>query len=150
MRRGLAFHGLPIAVVAIGVASLVSVLTAARELLFRDPPYPHPERLVRIQETAPDGKPAEVALRNFLDFKEQSRSFAHMAAFRLRSFGLRAEDAFSKTRVVQVGLVTSDFFATLEIDPAEGRIFTFEEELAEAPVIVLAKAFGKSPGETVL
>ena len=150
MRRGLVFQGLVVAVVAIGVASLVSVLTASRELLFRDPPYPHPDRLLRIEETAPDGKPAEVALQNFLDFQEQTGSFAHMAAFRLRSFGLRTKDPSSKTRVIHVGLVTSDFFATLGTDLGEGRNFTLEEELAEAPVIVLAKAFGESPGGTVL
>lgn len=150
MRRGLVFQELVVAVVAIGVASLVSVITASRELLFRDPPYPHPERLLMIEETAPDGKPAEVALQNFLDFQEQTQSFANMAAFRLRSFGLRTKDPSSKTRVIQVGLVTSDFFATLGIALAQGRSFTFEEELAESPVIVLTKAFGESPGGTVL
>jgi hypothetical protein len=70
MRRDLLFPGLVIAVVAVGVGSLVSVLTLSRELLFRDPPYPHPERLVRIEEKGADGKPAEVSLDDFLDFRE--------------------------------------------------------------------------------
>lgn len=150
MRQGLLFPGLVIAVVAGGVGSLVSVLTVSRELLFRDPPYPHPERLVRIEEKGADGKPAEVSLEDFLDFREGTESFAHMAAFRLRSFGLRSKDSASKTRVIQVGLVTSDFFATLGVEPIEGRSFTFDEELEQAPIIVVTKALGESPGGTML
>jgi predicted permease len=150
MGRAPGFRALVAAVVAIGVGSLVSALTASRELLFRDPPYPRPDRLVRIEEKGPDGKPADVSLPDFLDFQEGARSFERVAAFRLRSFGLRTSDPASRTRVIQVGLVTSDFFAILAVDLASGRSFTFEEEASEAPVIVLREALGVSPGETVL
>jgi putative ABC transport system permease protein len=122
----------------------------SRELLFRDPPYPHPERLVRIEEKGADGKPAEVSLDDFLDFREGTERFAHMAAFRLRSFGLRSDHPASKTRVIQVGLVTSDFFRTLGVEPIEGRSFTFGEEVEEAPVIVVTKGLGERTGGTVL
>ncbi len=44
MRGALPFRALVIAVAATGVSSLSSILTASRELLFRDPPFPRAER----------------------------------------------------------------------------------------------------------
>ncbi len=135
---------------ALGIGASATLFTAARDLLWSVPPYPEPHRLVMLQETGPDGKAAGISLEDFLDVRDVATRLGRSAAFRLRSFGLTPADSTSKPAVIQVGLVTSDFFSTLEVDLARGRSFTEAEEESEAPVIVLSHEVARPLGSTVL
>jgi len=158
--RGLARRPLFVIAAVTSLALATGVLIAIASLsytLFVAPlPFPAPDRLVVMHEVDPDGQPTGVALRNLRDFREPSDSFASMAAFIPRTFGLRTTD--DRAVVTRVGQVTAPFFDTLGLAPIAGRVFTEEEELADAPVIVLSyelwdNRFGADPdliGNTVL
>ena len=121
---------------ALGTGVTISVLTAAYELLWKPLPYPHSERIGFVREIHPNGDPTGVALTNLADFRE-SDNFVAMAAYHPRTFGLRAAGSVDRAIVMDTGVVTSELFAVLAVEPLLGRTFTEDEERADAPVIVL-------------
>jgi putative ABC transport system permease protein len=150
LRRSPGFTTIVVLGMALGIGASATLFTAARDLLWSVPPYPEPHRLVMLQETGPDGKAAGISLEDFLDLREVATRLGRSAAFRLRSFGLTPADSTSKPAVIQVGLVTSDFFSTLGVELPRGRSFTEAEEESEAPVIVLSHEVARPLGSTVL
>src|SRR5581483_2951241 len=70
-------------------------------------------------------------------------AFSSMAAYRPRSFGLTYSDKDPVT-VIQTGMVMADFFRVLGVPPALGRTFSEQEEVAEAPLIILTDRLWRS------
>lgn len=123
---------------ALGLGANAAMFSATWTLLLSPLPYPGPERLVSLFGTRPDRGPQQVSLLDFLDWREASRSsFAGMAAYRPRSFGI-GTGGDTAPEVVQVGMTTAGLFETLGVRPALGRAFTEKEEVEESPVIVLS------------
>lgn len=136
---------------ALGLGANAAMFSATWALLLRPLPYPEPERLVSLFGTRPDRGPQQVSLLDFLDWREASRSsFANMAAYRPRSFGIATNGGDTAPEVIQVGMTTAGLFETLGVRPARGRAFTEREEVEEAPVIVLShrlwRRLGADPG----
>src|SRR5580658_10271559 len=121
---------------ALGVGANTGAFSAIDTLLLKPLPYPEPQRLVALHETALDRKPRDVAEANLLDWRARSTMFEAMAAYRPRSFGLTLGEDDAVT-VIQTGMVMADFFRVTAVPPALGRTFTEAEETAEARVIVL-------------
>src|ERR1700679_1099208 len=73
---------------ALGVGANRAAFCALDTLLLKPLLYPEPQRLVWLQETGIDQKPADVAEPNLPDWRARSTRFEAMAAYRPRSFGL--------------------------------------------------------------
>jgi predicted permease len=136
LRRAPVYALSAIVVLALGAGANIGAFSAVRDLVWRPLPYPSPERLVSLFETASDGSPRAVAEANLLDWAAQAHTFDSMAAYRPRSFGLTFGDTGAPT-VIQTGQTMATFFQVAAIRPALGRSFSSEEETAEAHVIVL-------------
>src|SRR5690349_9667693 len=136
IRRSPGFAACVILTLGLGVGANTGAFSAVHNLLLQPLPYPEPQRLVGLYETAADHKPRGVAEANLLDWRAQTRLFAGMAAYRPRSFGLALHEADAVT-VIQTGMVMADFFRVIGVAPALGRVFREQEEAAEAPLIVL-------------
>src|SRR5580698_2201075 len=121
---------------ALGIGANTGAFSAIDTLLLKSLPYPEPQRLVALHETALDHKPRDVAEANLLDWRARSTLFEAMAAYRPRSFGLTLGESDAVT-VIQTGMVMSGFFRVTAVPPALGRTFTETEETAEARVMVL-------------
>src|SRR5262245_31809126 len=108
------------ATLALGIGANTAMLTANYQLLVKRLPFPHAGELVAVYETGRNGQHQQVALANLLSWKALSRSFTSFGACRSRSYTLRGGSAEpgSSVSVLQVGLVTADFFATLSVQPA--------------------------------
>ena len=148
--RSPAFTASAILTLALGTGANTGAFTAIRELLLKPLPYPEPQRLVSLYETTADRKPRGVAEANLLDWQRRSTLFESMAAFQPRSFGLTMSENDPVT-VVQTGMVMASFFSVVGVPPALGRTFSEEEEIAEAPRLVLTdrmwrRMFGGSAG----
>lgn len=131
-----------LATLALGIGANTAVFSAIHALLLKPLPYHEPERLVALCETGADRGPQPVALENLLDWRRECRSFAAMAAYLPRSFGLTGGrgDEGTPVAVVQVGMVTSDFFHVLGARMRLGRSFGESEEREAVPVVVLGDA----------
>jgi putative ABC transport system permease protein len=128
---------------ALGIGANTGAFSAIDTLLLKSLPYPEPQRLVALHETALDHKPRDVAEANLLDWRERSTLFESMAAYRPRSFGLTLGESDVVT-VIQTGMVMSSFFRVMAVPPAIGRTFTEAEEVGEARVVVLTDRLWRS------
>jgi putative ABC transport system permease protein len=107
---------------AIGANSaLFSVLDAA---LLQPLPYPAPERLVLIGETAPSFAQMSVSYPDYVDWRAKTRSFAEMGVFRGGEVNLTGMGAPRRAQVVQA---SASYFQALGVQPLVGRTFEAEE-----------------------
>jgi predicted permease len=129
-----------ILVTALGIGATTAMFSAVDAALLRRLPFREADRLVSLTSLSVPFEP-EMAERNqpgsrnldFLDAGE-ARLFEGVAAF--ASGGLNLSDPERPLRL-RVGVVTANFFATLGIDPLEGRTFRPEEGQPNGPAVAI-------------
>ncbi len=74
---------------ALGIGANTAIFSVVHGVLLTPLPYPAPERVITFGEVTPtiDIEPRWVTIPNYVDWKDQSESFEHMALFRGRSPG---------------------------------------------------------------
>ncbi len=121
---------------ALGIGANTAMFTLLNTLLFRGLPYRQPAQLVGVFRTSPHSQSWPHSAGNFSDYREQNNVFQHLAVYRRSACNL-SEDGQATERLDSMR-VTEDFFPALGVQPALGRVFTPEENEANAhPVIVL-------------
>jgi predicted permease len=134
--------------VALGVGAGAALFSVVKAVLLNPLPYPEPGRIAWIAEVNDSGRQTQVALRNFLDWQEQSNSFADLAAYEEGPATVSGGDLPQSTHVA---LVTRDFFAVLGVSARTGRTFSPAEQMeGSAPTAVIGyglwqRAFGGNP-----
>ena len=129
---------------AIGIGANLCAFVSVNAIVLHAFPYPHLNRIVMLGETNAkvDAESNPVAPANFFDWKEHSRSFDSLSAFRPWDALLTGTGEPERVRAAQA---TADFFATLGMAPAQGRSFTERECLPGSDtVVVVSRAFQKS------
>ncbi len=149
LRKTPGFVAVVCGVMALGIGATSAVFTVVNAVLLRPLPYEQAQRLLEIHES-PDGlNPMPVAYPNYLDWKQESRSFQSMAF--AAAFPRLIPDAVGAQRV-PMAYVSGNFFETYRVKAAIGRTFTEAEDSPEAtPVAVLdhgywKEHFGGDPG----
>ena len=140
-------------VTALGIGATTAMFSAVDAALLRQLPFREANRLVSLTAVSVPFEP-EMAERNqrgsrSLDFLDagETRLFENVAAF--ASGGLNLSDPDRPLRL-RVGVVTANFFATLGIDPFQGRTFRPEEGQPNGPAVAVLShslwrnAFGSS------
>ena len=87
---------------------------------------------------------AELSYPDFIDFRDESRSFEGMIAYDLRGVGF-SRDRESQTQMKMGYTVSGNFFDVLGLRAAVGRTFNEEEDQVPGlnPVVVLAHSLWK-------
>ena len=127
------FSLVAILTLAIGIGANATIFSLVDVILLRQLPYPHADRLVALYEVNPQGEHNVIAPANFVDWREQSRSFETMAT------RLEWPANFSgagEPREIQRALVSSEFFSVLGIQPAKGRFFSMGDDGAQKEVVL--------------
>ncbi len=145
----------------LAIGTCTALFSLFHGILLRPLPYPHPERLVEIEETN-DSKgisPTGVSAKNLQDWRDRTHAFDGIAAYFTMGRTLSEE---KESEVVLATQVTADFFRVFQISPALGRVFTEEESdrtkyntanginIAD-PLVILShglwrRRFGSDPG----
>jgi putative ABC transport system permease protein len=138
------FTGVAVLILALGIGANTTIFSVVNSVLLRPLPYPGSDRLALIWETdLNDGIKREgPSAPNFLDWKEQSRSFEDM---QLLEVGTGTITGGGEPEQV-VGLrVTTSFLSMLGAKTVLGRSFTAEEGAGQTrfPVAVLTNGFWK-------
>ena len=76
------FTAVAVIALALGIGANTAIFSVVNGVLLQPLPYRDPERLMRLSETSPDFSTMSVAYPNFVDWKDQNRSFAGLAALR--------------------------------------------------------------------
>ena len=145
--------GFAIAVVltlALAIGATTTIFSVVDAVLLQPLPFPEPDRIVTVWQTDPQNgnQPGDVAPANFLDWREQAQSYAHMASVEPWSFDFTGGE---QPEVFLVSLVSEGFFETLGITAVHGRTFLPEEfEPGNRAVVVLTdglwrRRFGADP-----
>ncbi len=142
LRRSPALVALVVGSLGVGVGGTTLVFSMARSLLFPDPgPIQHPERVVTIYESSPEGEPyRQVAYPNYLDMARSLPAVDQLAASRVGVVRRSGEAGAGAGESLLVELVTGNYFDVLGVDAARGRTFAPDETRlgAALPRIVLS------------
>jgi predicted permease len=118
---------LALVTLALGIGAVTAIFSVIRGVLLKPLPYAEPARLMLLWET---NKPLgfdrfSVAGLNFRDWRDQGKSFAHMAAMHGQRHNLLGGD---RPETLQGADVSAGFFETLGVHLVRGRSFTAEED----------------------
>ena len=141
LRKSPGFTAVAVLTLALGVGANTAVFSLLNAVLLRPLPYPDPDRLVLVWESAPffGLRDSPVSPANYVDWKARSHSFEELGALEDRSFRLIGERT---PEVVQGAYLTASLWRALRIRPALGRLFREEDDRAGAPkVAVISDSF---------
>ncbi len=135
---------------ALGIGANTTIFSFVNGILLRPLPYPEPERLALLQETAlKRGVTAMgVSYPNTLDWREQNRVFTDVATYQGSNFSLTGVGEPEQLRGTRV---SHGLFEILRVAPLLGRTFTAEEDRPEQDGVVILghglwqSRFGSNP-----
>lgn len=128
LRRSPGFTVVAILTLALGFGANTAVFTIVNGVLLRPLPFPDPGRLFLIsyqRKDVPSENQPGLYDTNYLEYQWQNQAFDKIATFNEDSAALTGAGAATR---VPTALVTSSFFAVVEVNPAIGRTFLPEEE----------------------
>jgi putative ABC transport system permease protein len=156
-RKSPGFTAVAVLTLALGIGANVAIFRTMDALLLKPLPFPEPDRLVHLWLRGivnPDYT-SIASMPNFLDWREQSRSFEAMAAFEGLNFNVSGTDEPEQVPGMRM---SAAMFDVLGVQPRLGRAFTVEEEpLGKDKVVVISdglwrRRFGADPnlvGKTI-
>ncbi len=135
LRKSPVFALVAVLTLALGIGANSAVFSVVDSVLLRPLPYPHAERLVQVSETlsvAPNDE-LGVAAQEYLDYRDQNRSFSSVAAFESVGFNLTGKGEPLRVRAARM---SASAFPTLGVWPLMGRAFTADEDRSGSDNVV--------------
>jgi putative ABC transport system permease protein len=134
LRKNPGFTTITALTLALGIGANTAMFSVVDSLLLRPLPYKDADRLVLVWEKPPKGERNSASAANFLDWREQNRSFRNLVALSFSSFNISGKDEPGRAD----GLRTSwDYFDALHTQPALGRGFTADDDRPGAPRVAV-------------
>src|SRR5262245_43602919 len=142
----------------LGIGANTAIFSVVNAVLLRPLPYAEPERLVWLWGNVRGGTSrASVSPPDFLDYREQNRSFEQLGAFYSPGISVNLTGDGEPERL-RGSAVNANYFDLLGVKPALGRAFVAEEEAAGRSQVVILnhglwqRRFGADPaiiGKTI-
>jgi len=114
----------------LGIGATTAIFSVADAILWKSLPLPDPGRLVMLFERRAEQTVGWIPVSpgNFVDWKAQSRSYEHVAAYQYSTANLTGADGYpGEPARLETCLTGADFFETLGARPELGRVFTSAE-----------------------
>ena len=143
MRQSPGFTAAALLTLALGIGGTSAVFSLVRTVMLEPLPYRDPDRIVAVWETTRGGTSRNViAPANFVAWRERTRTLEHLGMVSPTNLVVIVDGQPSNVS----GLTMSaDVFTALGVQPALGRAYTVEEDLAgPSTVIVLSYEFWQS------
>ena len=143
MRQSPGFTAAALLTLALGIGATSAVFSVVRTVMLEPLPYRDPDRIVAVWETNRGGTSRNViAPANFVAWRERTRTLEHLGMVGPTNLVVIVDGQPSNVS----GLTMSaDVFTALGVQPALGRAYTVEEDLAgRSTVIVLSYEFWQS------
>jgi putative ABC transport system permease protein len=125
-----------VAMLALGIGANVAVFTLVNGLFLKPLPFPGPDRLVYLNETAPHWnlETTGITYADFAQWHKAQQAFEAIATFNRRSFNVGTANGADR---MDGASVSADFARVLGIAPVIGRMFTAEEDRPKGPDVAL-------------
>ena len=144
------FTAVAVITLALGIGANTAIFSVINAALLRPLPYPRPDRLVLVWESAPffGLRDSPVAPANYKDWKGRSHSFEEMGALEDRSFSLTGD---GNPELVEGSLATASVWQALRTRAMLGRVFGDEDDRPGAEKVAVISAgfwrqrFGADP-----
>lgn len=121
---------------ALGIGANTAVFTFVNAVLLRGLPFPEPDRIVALWTENTRGQSFGVSYSDFEDWRAQARSFSGLEAF--LGSTINVSDQGRPPEQFAGAYVSGNLFALMGQQPALGRGFRAEDDLAGAePVAIL-------------
>ena len=144
-RNSPGFTAVAVLTIAIGIGANTTVFSWLRSLLLNPlPGAEQPERMVAIENTAPDGEPITTSYLDFRDFRDNLRAVNFVTAY--RGYVFSVGDA-PNTERVWGEMASGGLFDMLDIKPEAGRFFSIQERddaQNTHAVVVISHGYWKS------
>jgi predicted permease len=134
LRRNPGFTLAAILVAALGVGATTGAFSITDHVLIRPLPFADSNRLVKLWESPPGYTRNELSPPNYFDWKHMSHSFETMGTFTFASTNLTGQ---GEPERVQGILASSEVLPMLGVQPILGRLFTSQDDRAEAPATLV-------------
>jgi len=140
---------------ALGIGANTAIFSVVNSVLLRPLPFSHSDRIVALGETLPGFSLAmPMNAPDYRALSERQRSFNTLAIYGNKHFDLSGD---GRPERVEGARISSSLLPLLGVEPAIGRGFTNEEELAGHNLVILGnglwkRRFGSDPnivGRTV-
>jgi putative ABC transport system permease protein len=127
--------------IAIGVGANTAIFSVFNAVLLEPLPVHEPSELVLPDVIAPTGFSISLSIPNFRDWRDRNRSFESFGAVMGNSRTLTGGD---RPEIVRAGFVVGDFFETLGVPSARGRVIAADETFEGAePLAVITHGFSR-------
>ncbi len=122
--------------VGLAVGACTAVFSVVDAVLLRPLPYPDQDQLAVVWSQFPSMNLMEfpASAPEYLDYRDQNRSFQSLAAFASRERTLTGEEGPER---VQAVFATWQLFPALGVEALAGRVFGEEEDVADGPPVVV-------------
>jgi predicted permease len=136
IRQRPGFSLMVIGMLTLGIAGNAAIFSIVNGLFLKPLPFSHSERLVDLNETAPQWNLhyVGVSVHDAYIWNHENKSFEGMAFFQRRNFNLSSGGAAQRVRGVNV---TRDLMNVLGLKPVLGRNFTTQEDKPGGGNVVL-------------
>jgi len=137
--RNPGFTLISILALGLGIGANTAIFSVVNSILLRPLPFKSPEGLAMIWEkNIPRNRDRNVVSpANYLDWRDQNQSFEQIGAYLFTLQALNLATAGGEPERVMNAPVTSELFNVLGIQPAMGRSFAKEDDLPNAPRVVV-------------
>jgi putative ABC transport system permease protein len=133
------FTTIAIVTIALGIGANTSIFSVVNGVLLEPLPLHEPDALVTPAVIGTRGFEISLSIPNFRDWRERSRSFESFGANMSRNHTLTGID---RPEMIRARWVLGDFFETLGVPSARGRVIASDETWAgAAPVAVVTHGF---------
>ena len=123
LRQNLGFAWTSILILSLGICASVAIFGFVDAALIKPLPYPNPDRLVEVTESAPMfPRGADLSYPDYVDWKKDNRVFSSMEVYNDSGYLLRTPLGAEPVSAVRV---SDGFLRTLKITPADWARFLF-------------------------
>src|SRR5689334_9265450 len=121
------FTAIAVIILALGIAATTAIFSVVNGVLLRPLPFPEPERLLVINEVNPQQgpEPFQLSYLNWLDLRQQSKSFEEIAGVTFSSSILNIQGEPSR---IQTTGVSANLFPLLRAHAEQGRTFLPDDD----------------------
>jgi putative ABC transport system permease protein len=138
LRKQLGFSAIAILTLALGIGANTAIFSIVNAVLLQPLPYPHADRIMVLNESSGPGQDYSVALPDYFDWRNDNRTFEHLAATHKESRNLSGIPGRDPERI-SCASVTRNFFNIVGLPPEIGRTFSEDEDKVGArPVAVIS------------